>query len=612
MIGLKTNNKLLELLSDTSLNITASNPAFDKDFVDRVFSFPFKIALSPNNLHALKHFNRFDSRRTNQPSATVYINNFTVSPGYLNIISVTETEIESTFQNEAINWLTKIKEIKIRSLMPVITIPRIVETHWVLSIQATPPCEYAIKINGVVYSHYHTPAGFSQIPAAMAALAALINADYPGVASYTGSFELWPTDTMFPFVVELHTLVNLAPNTFFTYAKRNNFNLQAHITALESTPAETHCWPVIRNEEFYTVPKNPYYENYINYRHGTHKGANEPRDDKYFKFNQVPQVKIKYIFDQIAANMGFLWEGDFYESPEFAALCIYGNYAGDLTLQEGYETGLKYLNGFTEKFDLAKQVPDIDAQTFVLRVMDILNVYPVVSKKRVVMKKRRDQLKARILNTDEAVSPSSIKMQIVAQKGFTMRFKEETSDTFIDDSYLEPYVLGGGVTIKEFEARPLSDYQPIIDYIGGAAFRVAALKALGNSDELDVGKTNTAGFRLFFCWGLHQGEYYNYMLGTHLNTDYAGNVLGDFSLELDGADGLYQQLHQGWIELGDGAPMECTAALTPGQLTKLFQWTTPIISFYHRLGVVKAIVKYFEVTAAQNGLSTVKLTLVKL
>ncbi len=612
MIALKTNNKVLELAAGASLSITASNPAFDKDFVDRVFSFPFKIALSPNNLYAVKHFNRFDSKRPSQPTATVYIDNFTVSPGYLNILSVTETEIESTFQNEAINWLSTIKELKIRSLMPVITIPRVVEAHWVLSIQATPPCQYAITINGVQYSHYHVPAGFTEIPAAMAALAALINADYPGVASFPGSFELHPDDTMFPFVVELHTMVNFLPNTFYTYAKRNNFNLQAHITTLESTPVATHCWPVIRNTGFYTIQKNPYYENYINYRHGATKGQNVPRDDKYFKFNYCPQVKVKYVFDRIAEQMGFAWEGDFYNSPEFAALCIYGNYAGDHTLFEGYETGLKYLNGFTETYDLAKQVPDIDAQTFVLRILDILNIYPVIQKKRVVLKKRRDQLKARILNADNAVSPTTIKMQIVTPKGFTMQFKEETSDTYTDATQLEPLVLGAGTTLKEFEARPLSDFQPIIDYLGGAAFRVAALIALGNSEEVDLGVKNTAGFRLFFCWGLHQGESYNYMLGTHLNTDYAGNILGDFSLELDGADGLYQQLHQGWIELGDGAPMECTAALTPGQLTKLFQWTTPIVTFYHRLGVVKAIVKYFEVTAAQNGLSTVKLTMVKL
>jgi hypothetical protein len=166
MIALKTNNKVLELAAGASLSITASNPAFDKDFVDRVFSFPFKIALSPNNLAAVKHFNRFDSKRPGQTPATVYIDNFTVSPGYLNILSVTETEIESTFQNEAIQWLATIKELKVRALMPVITIPRIVETHWVLSIQATPPCQYAVTINGVQYSHFHTPPGFGQIPAA--------------------------------------------------------------------------------------------------------------------------------------------------------------------------------------------------------------------------------------------------------------------------------------------------------------------------------------------------------------------------------------------------------------------------------------------------------------
>lgn len=610
MLALQTtDNQFFDLPANASLDVTGSNPAFDIDAIGRVFSYPFLLPATPRNLRLLMHANRLDAKRRTEANTSVPVKMWAAGAplenGYLNIGDVSERALECSFGNVARALLDEWDALKIRSLMPTISVPQSVVAKWEYTLAAVPYL-YFITINGVQYSFDATGGGYTQNDAGLG-LAAAINAAYPGTATYispTNTLEVQALDND-PFIIN-STIQGLTIVSVTRIAEAWQQNLLTYVQEVIDTPVDSHSFPTLRHNGIYGAA-NYLYTGYVNYWHDGAQGENSASTEQEWEYTYIPYVKVKYVFDQIAASGGLTWKGDFYDSQDFADLRIFSNYALDQVKQEWYTDQLKYLNGFKTSFSLSNHVPDITAKEFLFRVCATLNLYPVLEGTDIELRRRRDQIAAVPLEFSEYMD-TKYKISMRPIKGVTLKFKDVDKDQAIQEDQLEDYVIGDGGIVQEVNVTPLYD-RTISDYLTETSWRMCMVQENGSSDEIGTGIT-PAAFRLFFDRGIQQdSEGYSYPMSTHLDTAMDDSSIGDLSLEWDGDKGLYAQLWQGWAELQDRLPLEMFAVVPVATARDMLKWESPVIRFYHPMGETRAIVKSVQFDVAVEVMEWVKVKL---
>ena len=98
MLGLKINDHFLELDPKTSITITLINPAFDAESTSRIYTYPFKIKLTPKNRSIFQHAHRLDvNGKTKYTDAELHIESQLFEKGILEILRTTGKQIEAVF-----------------------------------------------------------------------------------------------------------------------------------------------------------------------------------------------------------------------------------------------------------------------------------------------------------------------------------------------------------------------------------------------------------------------------------------------------------------------------------------------------------------------------------
>lgn len=618
MLGLEIDSEFLDLTANAGMNITGSNPAFDPDAISRLFSYPFRIPGTPRNLRLLRHANRLDHQQSltadTKPAVKCWVSGAIMAGGNLSLLEATASTVECSFGNVDKGLVELWDTIRIRSLMPTINIPQEYEAEWIFELQPVGgvPEPYEVTINAVVIIFDASGGGYTQSQAGQG-LRDAINAVYPGTATYTGGsnqLRIIPLDND-PFVI--NDVLFLDVVTTRTKSQAEQQNLLEYLDGLLTTPAASHSFPSLQHFFFY-ADKNPPYCGQANYNHDEF-GVNQPDEGAVWKYTYVPYVSLKYVFDQIAAASGIAWSGDFYESTDFSQLRIFSNYALDKVRYEYFFelSEYRYLNGGRQSFNLADHVPDLTAREFLVRVFDFFNLYTKpATGTDVRLLRRRDQVAVRPLVWSAEISPE-YKLTVRPKKGVTLRFVADGSDNISYPDNLEDYVIGAGGILKEAPIRPLND-TTVSDPVTETQWRLAAVNQRGSSDEKEIG-TQPFAFRLFFDRGIQQDlGLLNYHMSTHLDTDMAGNTIGELSLEWDGDQGLYQKLWRGWAELDDKEPLELRAVLPVAVVRGMLQWDKPVIAFYHPQGVTRAIVKniQFEASTDDADMVEVRMETIKL
>jgi len=611
VIALQTaDGNFLDLPGNARLDITGSNPAFDQDTIARVFSFPFLLPDTPRNLRQLQHANRLDAKRMPESKTTqdirLWMAGSVFQSGFLKLGDVTDRSLECSFGNRERALLDEWDNLKIRSLMPAVTVPQVAyEAIWEYTL-APVPFLYFITINGVPLS-YNATGGGTQNDAGLG-LAAAINAVYPGAATYIS-----PTNTLIvkalnysPFVVT-DTIQGLTLISARNRSEASQLNFLTYVQTVINAPVATHSFPTLRHNGLYGQT-NFTFSGYVNYWHDGVQGVNVPAMTPEWQYTYVPYVKLKYVFDQIAAASGLGWQGDFYDSQDFADLRIFSNYALDTVEFDWFTDNFRYLNVGKASFSLSNYVPDLSAKDFVFRICAMLNLYPDLRGKDILLRRRRDQVAAPVRNLVENVSPT-YKMKTTPQKGVRLRFKDVASEPVRGlDGQLDDYLIGAGGILQEVDVTPLYDRE-IFDDETESTWRMSIIQEKGSSDELGVG-INPFALRLFFDRGEQvDSAALPYQMSTHQDIDMDGAPIGGLSLDWVGDNGLYAQMWKGWADLQDKPPLELSAVLPVSVARELLRWERPVIRFYHPLGETRAIIKNIQFVANMSDNETVKIKL---
>lgn len=609
MLALKTTESVyFDLPADAALDITGSNPAFDADAISRVFSYPFLLPSTPRNLRILKHANRLDAKRRTSAGTSVPVRldiAGSVSDGFLNIGDVSDRLFECSFGNLSRQLLDTWNNIKIRDLMPTITVPQINSAGWLLQVQTTGLFPiYYLYINDVQYAYTVQPADSAHDVGT--ALAALINADYPG-STFLDSSDILNIDPAGydPFNIS-NTMQGLTLVSALTIGQALQANMLLHVQTIIDTPVATHCFPTMAWDGFY-AGLNPLYIRYVNYWHGGVQGENEPSALKEWAHTYVPFVRAKYIFDQIAAASGLSFTGAFYNSDDFFDACVFSNYAVDFVRQDYIVDNIYYLNCFLSAFNLANSVPDLSARDYIFLICEFFNLYPDEHGTDIILKRRRDQLTAPKMNFSDWIDPA-YKMTIRPQRGVTLRFLRDPADGVIVSDQLDDYTIGTGEIIQEVKVSPIQE-QTLLDSVTDTYWRLCHVRMRGSSGELDLGTTATP-LRLFFNRGEQlDADALAYQMSSHLDTAMDDSSTGDLSMEWDGANGLYEQLWKGWAELPDKQPLEMSAVVPVSVATGMLRWEHPVIRFYHPMGETSAIVKTIQFDISNQTSESVRINL---
>ena len=613
MIALQTDEGVLDFDGNASVAITATNPALDAGGQGRVFTLPFKLPNSPRNVALLKAANRLDHRTAYEDPgrpATLWLNWMPWKRGVLEIQRHDVPTTEAAFINETLDFWKELGKVKIRTVLETVSIPQTLQGQIEIELNDA-FVDFALTINDESFAG---SAGTTDL--AGIALEEDINATVPGMASYGSS-----SNTLVLYAGTLDRLdVDIPPGMesrmtvafFRSIGLSREENLRAHLDDLVATPVASHSFPVISAPLAYG-DKNPIFSTYLN---GYAAGAYTPNTLDPVRQHvsaYAPQVRLAYVLRKAGLKAGVAaWSGPVWEADDFQQISIQNVITLDL-YQRDYDTDAdeyKEINCGPTQYDLNQYVPDWTGEQLLRAVLDGLNLYVDVVGNTAVLRKKISQLQSPAVDISERVTIEPSRT-VVERKTYYLRFIDDANEQNAADitTQLQPY---GDLTgeVYQLPFKPL--YEFMLPFGSGDRRRVCQWRGLVTSTPF--GLSGKCEFRLFFDRGLQPSR-----LGDDYLQSATGNLsggedvatAGEWALYLEGTPGLVNTFHQNWQRLDFNSTVQVEALMTIGQLAELSRWLEPVVRFYHPLGEVEGIVKDFNVTANQRGLSLTRLNIIK-
>ena len=314
--------------------------------------------------------------------------------------------------------------------------------------------------------------------------------------------------------------------------KRNLQNMQAYLASLITTPVDSHGFPVIRNLFFYGT-NNSLYQAYINYWHDDSFLDNTKQVEKIWETTWTPFVKLQYVLTKIIENTELSGiAGDWWTIPDSAKLSIYNNVALDKLLQEEYPEGLRWLNGGKSSFNLNDHVPEMTARELLNAVKELFALYDVIEDDQLKLNKKNTQLQQDPIDWTEKAEPEYANTK-VSRQGLKLDYTDDPNDLAFKSDQLLPYTLGDGQQeITTLIGVPYELSYGDTQHPDYNTWKTLILSQGGTSDELEH---NEYTLRLFFDRHIQQdAQGDDYWMSCHSETDTAGTVIGDYSLDFDG------------------------------------------------------------------------------
>lgn len=601
MLSLYVEDSQVDLTPGVAITFKGTNPAFDLQHIDRVFSFPFFIPATPNNLRRFAHQNRLDVfQRPRTYPATIFYDGVPVESGALLLQNHTDRGWEAVFSNAGKNLWESLAEVKINTLAEVIEIPQVVPITGVFVFDPF-PFQHTILIGAFLFDIDGT-AGYTKETLAQQ-FTADINAVYPGLASWNpGQDFLFITAATYPIVLQ-SGFTALGP---VNEAEQKMYNFHTWFESIYNTPDPRLTMPVTYNPSFYE-DRNEYFLNYINYHRGGDFIHNLPNiQNTRWEHTFVPYIRLPYLLQQIAAwcdLSGF--EGDAWDDPDFQALTIYNNRAID-ELGEIVVGGITfYLNHYKQTIELNAHLPDLSAQETIEAILLFFSFFLRVEKDKFVLRSIRNFLLLPPLDLSGRIAPGYDLTADPAQ-GFTLGYTYDDDDDFRHINSFEDFVSAPGLYEHRPEIAPVGAQTHLNTYHGEALWHTLYLRQAGTTDSPDP-VSNDYAFRVFFDRGIAQDSAdEDYLKGTNNRGD-----SGNWTLDYAGEAGLYATWYQGYIEAKvDGPKLTIIANLDLPTLLLLKTWETARISFDTPQGMVQAIVYSFSTRLTHDSVGPTTLELI--
>lgn len=607
MFGLRIGTDFLDLFPDTAINCSLSNPVFDRDSVARVFSYPFKLPTTAKNKLLLGQLDRLDSSIVNfSVEAELWIQRLPFESGVIKVGNSAPDFFNIRFENKEQSLMADAEKVKINEILDTINIAYTAPTEALFSINEDGP--YHFPIDEFTFTcQIDSPTVSEDIVEA-------IHEYYPGFATQSNEDHIHLDLTLYPdaFVhydlMNGFTLISGGDNT--VTAKHQAF--LDYITAIHATPAASHAFPMIFNFGFYGK-ENPGFYYYINFYKDGAFLENVLEDDRQWIHTFTPFVRMPYLVEKILEHTEVnSIEGDFYELADTQALVVYNNKALDEVAEVDYVGGgISYFNHYKLSFSLNDHVPEMTGKELLTRFFEAFQLYPMLSGTKLVIHKKKDQLNNKPIDWTKKTEPEFSK-NMVERIGFTLDYTEDDKDAQKVPGKLEPFVIDPGEERIDLPFGTIHETVRINGPAGASTWLTGIVDQPGSSDVEGIGKQPFT-FRLFFDRGLQlDGESLQYPLGTHGNKDFAGDTIGEYSLALEGEDGLYETCYKGILELQQKDTVTRTMRLNIEDLIEVRKWTNPIRYIYDERGAMTGIITNIQFKASAEGISVSKVDLIKL
>jgi len=624
MLAIKVNGGFLDL-GDASASFTMINPIFDRENIERTFSYPLTINNTPKNKALLKYSPRLDGPTTTTiDGAELYIDGVLYEKGVIRIKNPSRYKTKIAFENKTLaDWKTMGKtSIQNLSLPQTVPFNFCVEYHFRVEITGVhhPDSIVRIGINGKAYW---------ALTEHMEDLVDIINEDYPGLCTFFSSeylvymeIGLKCTDPSLPIFVD-----TVPQMDFATIGIQHGFNLidgpwdrttgamsdawNEYLTNVHADP-DTHVFPVSKNPALYGGD-NPTYKSHVNYTDTSNSwpansGFNAIQGTPSWEYALIPCMflhkAIQAIADQI---IDINVEGDFFEDDELATLVLYNTRTLDRTeverLLEDEEEDT--FNVHNWQFDLSDHLPDETVQQFLLDLMSTFGFFL-----HIVNGKLKFDFIKNVLNKP------AIDWTEKAEPDYTQSFQDPEQFNFDYDrqGFDEELVEGQLQRINNAEDanEKLSGFftcYMLEETLGFPPRRWIVPFAQEEGTSVPFGIANDSSKRILFYRGLQNDNQGNtYPFATHSNTDLDGNVIGNYTLEWDGVRGLYETW---WKEittlLMSTRVVTKTVRLNIQDILEMKKWDNPNRRIWHNEGVLEGVIKQVKFRAGRNGIGLAEL-----
>lgn len=635
MLSIRIGTQFLDLFPDTSLNVSGVSPVFDRDRIERVFSYPVKVPVNENNQALLGYPSRLDAARQRRyEDVTVFLEGIEFDRGILKLTGVANDVIELSFQNAPLDIVEQMKRKKLRDdlNLTVSNATTAYRPSIFLEVDWSPPDTdflLYIEINNTIYTR---PANERDD------LISDINAAWPGFASE------FSDDPLGNWVMELDTSAapsatirlrpDIPPTTLtplpFSVTIRDTIEEDekvnefiTHVETVQSN-ADTHVFPPVYAPKFYDE-RGIYWENVVNRidANGNYLAIAEPIvDDELWGDTFVPMPFLKYVMEELFNDIGLTLSGSFFDDSDIQKLIVYSTNALDIALGPGAYieddlTEVSTNNSFSSfrcfppTYNLSDQLPDTTYYDFYSR---LARTFPIIIG-------GVDRKEARIDDVDTLINQLSIdltefadpeySLDISTTGGYRLTYDRQDTPEYDDNFLYDLEEIKDDLDPVEIETGFFSLYwKNLLD--GDRVYRYPFEQGVGRSLLANVDEE--VKFKLLFYEQDTDSEGNTYPYATFWQLARTGSVLGTYSLEWDRAYGLYDHWWRKLIELLSADELDVTVYLPLWKLIELRRNITAAIQIQYPEGkVIGYIKKYqFKIGLRTEQRIPVRLTLAKL
>jgi len=628
----------------TSLNITMKAPIFDPEGIERIFSYPFVLPDTPKNVRLLKAAQRLDARiNTTKIDVEILLEGQVFHRGFLRITGRQNNGIEVSFKNKSLDLAETLGKIRLRDISNIETVtdpfcPQLI-IALVYPILTPITTNIALQINTNVYIYT-----IIQLDDLIAA----IEADYPGIASEPVLGQA-PNELLIlfscppnpgEFNIYIRPAVPDPPNTLFFNVFASDYEDEADrittdwATFLAAEGSAKSKYPVVFAPNLYDG-KNTKFSRYANYvdADGVHPAtgsdntndavlANDPGGSPYYSYSLsqwphtlLPFPVLRSVLDAIIPLVGAVsLTGTFVDDAEIADLILWNNTAIDRVISaEEYIVDFPATNEshiYEPEFDLKDLMPDISAMDLLKGLISMFCLYIRYEQGKIIINPCRDALTAKPEEWTAYAEPS-YNQDIPESVAYTLDYNRQGDDTNLVGQLQR---VNGGTDAQDFISQPFTlHYRLETDPLDtDRAWNIPIISEKGTSSYYKI--ANKASFRLLFYRGMQPDSGGNdYPFASHSNLNLQGESVGNYSLDWQGPNGLYEKWWKEYIHLRThGRPLKMRFRLSVDQLIDLSRWRKGSKVIYTEFGQVTGIIQSIQFRATPRGVSIADVELITL
>jgi len=633
MLALKVIDTFLDFGDKTTLTISMENPIFDREGMERIYSYPFTLPSTPNNVLALSFANRIDVVTNNKIPATLFIARNTFEEGILIINGSTSKDISVTFQNKAINLLNDLRTVQLQDIeMPV----KLTEDYCPdITLGGTfpdaqnPAVSVAIKIDDIVYTG---------LKSNLQPFVDEINVIYPGLCSKVLLPQAPPVGGFDGIIIHCITDVEyidiqisfsdpIGPTVELMTVKEREADEERVADDVESI-VETGVFEDSLRFPVTYVPKlydgeNALFSGYANYPNYVGEinllpGYQFSGDPLRWETTVLPFPRLYYVLEQIASYFNIYLDGSLWNIQELKdELVIWTNKPAEKLwtklIKPIKDVGVGQIRIVDSTIHIQNHLPQATVQELLTRIINTFCAFLTYRNGVLRFQLIRPLLKARPQDWTNYADPE-YDNQIEESQNFTLDYEKPDDETGIEGQ-LER--IDGGIDAEEFITGFFTLYdRSDRDNYNPAPFDIRSwttpyTSESGISQAFD--SSTKTSFRLLFYRGKHNDSRGQpYALATHGRHNFEQDIVGEYSLSWDEEGGLYS-FWSDYIKMTlKGQTITKIMNLPITEILALRSWDHIVKKVYNEFGEFTGIVKSVKFKVSTKGIGLAEVVFVKL